>query len=349
MSILCENMRIIFISAIRFFKHPCGHCMKQAVRARILLFGQAQDLTGVQSTFILVPVTCTAKELYSRILGYFPQNLNLKGTTRSTNVDNPVTYLNYEAYNSMALTVMKTIAKECRIQWPKVEYFAIIHRLGKVPVGEVSIGIAVSSPHRADALQAVQFIIEATKSRVPIWKKLLKFAIGAQKLTLLINVSEGVNQKGDRLVPMMLRRIPTVSYLGFTAYKASFCRSIVCLVLLVILTFGYVTENITSSMSKSLLTYDNESSDSFSLQMALQTTHTVGRWLSTHGKRPVNAVLERHSICSYHPFETFCPWYIDENCVKSKNNLQAECVFCLGVTHETEESDWFDQNKAQPN
>ncbi|TGZ62745.1 hypothetical protein CRM22_007269 [Opisthorchis felineus] len=93
------------------------------------------------------------------------------GTTRSTDGDNSVTYLNYEAYNSMALTVMKTIAKECRIQWPKVEYVAIIHRLGKVPVGEISIGIAVSSPHRADALQAVQFLIEAIKSRVPIWKK----------------------------------------------------------------------------------------------------------------------------------------------------------------------------------
>ncbi|OON20103.1 hypothetical protein X801_04022 [Opisthorchis viverrini] len=61
------------------------------------------------------------------------KSLNLKGTTRSTDGENPVTYLEYEAYNSMALTVMKTIAKECRIQWPKLEYVAIIHRLGPSP------------------------------------------------------------------------------------------------------------------------------------------------------------------------------------------------------------------------
>lgn len=76
----------------------------------------------------------------------------------------------YEAYDGMAEKSMKKICSEIRSQW-KVHGIAIYHRLGEVPVEEASIAIAISSEHRAESLQAVQFAIDRVKAEVPIWKK----------------------------------------------------------------------------------------------------------------------------------------------------------------------------------
>lgn len=82
-----------------------------------------------------------------------------------------VVSLEYEAYESMALKEMQKICTELRVRWPNLKHIALHHRLGVVPVREASVVIAVSSPHRAAALDSVSFAIDQLKSQVPIWKK----------------------------------------------------------------------------------------------------------------------------------------------------------------------------------
>lgn len=65
---------------------------------------------------------------------------------------------------------LQAVCNKVRLQW-NVERIAIFHRLGEVPVKEASIAIVISSPHRKESLQAVQFAIDEVKTSVPIWKK----------------------------------------------------------------------------------------------------------------------------------------------------------------------------------
>jgi molybdopterin synthase catalytic subunit len=78
--------------------------------------------------------------------------------------------LEYEAYEEMAEEVMAEIAAELRSRHDLCKV-AISHRLGRVEVGETSVAIAVSAPHRQDALAACADAIEALKASVPLWKK----------------------------------------------------------------------------------------------------------------------------------------------------------------------------------
>lgn len=70
----------------------------------------------------------------------------------------------------MAVKELQSVCNKIRSQW-NVEKIAVYHRLGEVPVMEASIVIAISSSHRQESLQAVQFAIDAVKTSVPIWKK----------------------------------------------------------------------------------------------------------------------------------------------------------------------------------
>lgn len=81
-----------------------------------------------------------------------------------------MTQLEYEAYEPMAVKAMLQVCADIRIRWA-VENIAVYHRLGVVPIKEASIIIAVSSPHRHEALSAVQYAIDTLKATVPIWKK----------------------------------------------------------------------------------------------------------------------------------------------------------------------------------
>jgi molybdopterin synthase catalytic subunit len=92
------------------------------------------------------------------------------GTTRETNRGRKVVKLEYEAYERMAVSEFEKIASEIRGRWD-VCRLAIVHRVGVVPVGETSVAIAVSAPHRADALEACRFAIDRLKHVAPIWKK----------------------------------------------------------------------------------------------------------------------------------------------------------------------------------
>jgi molybdopterin synthase catalytic subunit len=78
--------------------------------------------------------------------------------------------LEYDAYPEMAVAKMRQIGDELRDRWP-VDQVAIVHRVGRLGVGEASVAIAISSPHRHEALAACAYAIERLKEVVPIWKK----------------------------------------------------------------------------------------------------------------------------------------------------------------------------------
>jgi molybdopterin synthase catalytic subunit len=92
------------------------------------------------------------------------------GVVRGDNDGRRVLRLEYEAYEDMALPLMEEIAAEARARFG-VSDVRIVHRLGRLEVGEVSVAVAAASPHRAEAFAACRHAIDAVKARVPIWKK----------------------------------------------------------------------------------------------------------------------------------------------------------------------------------
>jgi molybdopterin synthase catalytic subunit len=92
------------------------------------------------------------------------------GTTRENNVGRKVLRLEYEAYEAMALSEIRKLAIEATQRWD-ITRIAITHRIGVVEIGETSVAIAVSAPHRAEAFEACRFAIDTLKEIVPIWKK----------------------------------------------------------------------------------------------------------------------------------------------------------------------------------
>ena len=92
------------------------------------------------------------------------------GTTRQESRGRVVQHLDYEAYEEMAENVMAEIAAELKERYDVCE-IAIHHRTGRVDLGDASVVIAVSAPHRADALAACKDAIDTLKERVPLWKK----------------------------------------------------------------------------------------------------------------------------------------------------------------------------------
>jgi molybdopterin synthase catalytic subunit len=81
-------------------------------------------------------------------------------------------FLNYEAYTEMAEAMMARIGDEMMEQWPKVAAVSILHRVGRMEIGEPSVVIAVATPHRGDGcFEACRYAIERLKAIVPIWKE----------------------------------------------------------------------------------------------------------------------------------------------------------------------------------
>lgn len=92
------------------------------------------------------------------------------GTTRVESRGRSVVHLDYEAYEGMAETVMERLAEDLKSKYQLCEV-AIHHRVGRVGIGETSVVIAVSAPHRQDALAACKEAIDTLKETVPLWKK----------------------------------------------------------------------------------------------------------------------------------------------------------------------------------
>lgn len=92
------------------------------------------------------------------------------GTVREFTHDKRTTHLVYEAYPEMALKQMRAILEEAAARWP-IPRLGVIHRLGPLGLGEVSIAVAVATPHRGESFEACRWIMDTLKERVPIWKQ----------------------------------------------------------------------------------------------------------------------------------------------------------------------------------
>lgn len=92
------------------------------------------------------------------------------GTVRNHNKDKAVTHLEFESYTPMAIKELQKIADEMTQKW-EVSAYEVIHRIGKVSIGEVAVVIAVSTVHRKAAFEACEYMIDELKKTVPIWKK----------------------------------------------------------------------------------------------------------------------------------------------------------------------------------
>ncbi len=92
------------------------------------------------------------------------------GKVRDHSEGRKVLYLEYEAFEAMAESVIADLIAEAHHHW-SVDEIKILHRLGEVKLGEIAVAIAVKSTHRDEAYQASRFLIEGIKHRVPIWKK----------------------------------------------------------------------------------------------------------------------------------------------------------------------------------
>jgi molybdopterin synthase catalytic subunit/molybdopterin converting factor small subunit len=93
------------------------------------------------------------------------------GVVRNETGGRAVKFLEYEAHAPMAETKMREIGQTVRGRWPTVKRVAMLHRIGRLEIGECSVLIAVSAAHRREAFEACQYAIDTLKQTVPVWKK----------------------------------------------------------------------------------------------------------------------------------------------------------------------------------
>lgn len=93
------------------------------------------------------------------------------GVVRNETGGRRVKFLEYEAHAAMAEAKMREIGEAVRARWPSVKRVAIVHRVGRLEIGEASVAIAVSASHRREAFEACHFAIDRLKETIPVWKK----------------------------------------------------------------------------------------------------------------------------------------------------------------------------------
>lgn len=93
------------------------------------------------------------------------------GVVRDNTAGRPVVALEYEANVPMAEAKMKEIGEAVQQRWPDVKQVAMLHRIGRLAIGEPSVAIAVSAAHRREAILACHYAIDRLKETVPIWKR----------------------------------------------------------------------------------------------------------------------------------------------------------------------------------
>jgi MoaE-MoaD fusion protein len=93
-----------------------------------------------------------------------------EGVVRNHLGERRTLYLEYEAYESMAVKQMTEIGREARAQFP-IDRIGVVHRLGRIEIGETSVAVIVTAEHRGAAFDACRFLIDRLKQVVPIWKK----------------------------------------------------------------------------------------------------------------------------------------------------------------------------------
>ena len=123
-----------------------------------------------QDFFQITPNALEIPDLHSRLIapGWGGQ-ASFTGSTRTPNKGLDITRLEYEAYPELAQNVMRDLALEARAQWD-LGAIVLAHRTGIVLPGEISIFVGASSAHRTDCLQAVPWLVDEAKARLPVWK-----------------------------------------------------------------------------------------------------------------------------------------------------------------------------------
>lgn len=92
------------------------------------------------------------------------------GVTRADTDGRPIEWLDYEAFDAMAVPALRALVAGVAARWPDARA-AVAHRTGRVDIGQPSVVIAVSAPHRAEAFAACRWVIDTLKTTVPIWKR----------------------------------------------------------------------------------------------------------------------------------------------------------------------------------
>lgn len=95
----------------------------------------------------------------------------MSGMVRNNTAGRSVISLEYQAYQPMALKIFEEISQYIYEHWPIVNRVIIHHRIGRLAIGEISVLIAIGSPHRKEAFEACQYAIDTLKHNAPIWKK----------------------------------------------------------------------------------------------------------------------------------------------------------------------------------
>lgn len=114
-----------------------------------------------------IDVTQVIEDVSSRSAG---ATVLFLGTVRDHSEFGHVDMIDYDAYVPMAEKQMRTIEEEVKTSWPECR-IRMVHRFGVLKVGEISVAVAASAPHRKEAFEACRFAIEKIKNEVPIWKK----------------------------------------------------------------------------------------------------------------------------------------------------------------------------------
>jgi molybdopterin synthase catalytic subunit len=124
--------------------------------------------------FAIGPATLALEPLVSAIAsdsdGVDGAVVTFLGLVRNHNQGRRVLFLEYEAYEPLALKAFARIDDEVRSRWPGMR-IALHHRTGRLAIGEASVAIVTASPHRSDAFAACRYVIERVKQIVPVWKR----------------------------------------------------------------------------------------------------------------------------------------------------------------------------------
>ena len=107
------------------------------------------------------------------------------GSVRTPNRGVAVRYIDYEGYEAMIRAELERLAHEVRARFP-LGRLAVVHRLGRIRPGEVSLLVAVASPHRDTALHACEELVEAIKARLPVWK----YEVGPERAAFVAGRSD---------------------------------------------------------------------------------------------------------------------------------------------------------------
>jgi molybdopterin synthase catalytic subunit len=127
---------------------------------------------GSRKRFEIVDGPISLDDVASRVLAPERGGVTLfAGTVRGVTGEQQTDYLEYEAYPEMAEASFEAIAAEAQTRWPEISAVAILHRVGRLEIGDVSIAIAVAAAHRRDTFDACHYIIDRIKQVSPIWKK----------------------------------------------------------------------------------------------------------------------------------------------------------------------------------